>query len=141
MFGPHFSEGKIVAESSSVNVPMPDDDPVAMEAICFVLHMRSEDISSEIDTDNLVRIAEHCDKYDVLVATRPAIHLWLDDCLKTYIDYGQATELLNIAFKLKLWASFNRLAVIMIQEAECDISAPDLHDSSNPQITIYIFGT
>lgn len=131
MFGPHFSEGKILAESSSV----------ALEAICFVLHMRSENISSEINADNLVRIAKHCDKYEVLVTTRPAIHLWLENYLKTHIDYGQATELLNIAFKLKLWAFFERFAVIMIQEAECDISVPDLHDDRNPQIPFYIFGT
>jgi hypothetical protein len=140
MFGPHFNEGKVLAESSSVDVPIPDDDPIAMEAICFVLHMRSEDISSEVDADNLVCVAEHCDKYDVLVATRPAIRIWLDECLETRIDYSTAADLLNIAFKLKLWASVKSLGLVMIQEAECDISFGHLHDTHNPQIPFYIFG-
>jgi hypothetical protein len=99
LLGPHFKEGNVLAASSSVEIPTPDDDSAAMELISLVLHHK--DIPSEIDADSLCTVATCCDKYAVLIAMKPAINLWLDACLKTSMTDVTAIELLNLAFKFK----------------------------------------
>lgn len=140
MLGPHFKEGSTLATSSSIEIPLPEDDPFAMEIICYVLHMRNWDAASEIDADLLLRIADHCDYYNVLVATRSAINLWLDDCLETDMSCETGVELLSIAFKLKLWIPLSRLGVIVVREAWDDISVPRNLGAEDSELPFYIFG-
>jgi hypothetical protein len=140
MLGPHFSEGNTLAASSSVEIPLREDDPDAMEAICLVLHMRNGDALSRVTANELLMVANHCNKYDVFVATRPVINMWLEACLESSMDYGTAVELIAVAFHLKLWRSVGRLGIIMVQKGDHDISGRHEIDSELPQMPLYIYG-
>lgn len=123
MLGPHFSEGTTLANSSRVEIPLPKDDPESMEIVCNLLHMRNNDVPATHDTENLIEVVNHCDKYGVWVATRPAIYQWLDALPKhwVYLSACEACQLMGIAFKLKLWKDVKRFGVIMVQHTEYSI--------------------
>jgi hypothetical protein len=138
LLGPHFKEGKLLAASSSVEVPLPDDNPIAMEIISLVLHHR--DVPSELDAGSLLSVVKHCDKYDVFVATRPAINLWIDTCLEATDSTATMIMLLQVAFKSRLWLSVNKLGVLIVQKADSDISDPEVWEIESYEIPFYLFG-
>jgi hypothetical protein len=140
MLGPHFSESNTLAASSGVEIPLPDDDPDAMEAICLALHMRNGDTPAIMTVHDLIEVLKLCDKYDVFVATRPVINLWLDACPDYSIDYDRAHELMIAAFHLKLWKAVNRFGIIMAQKAEADISPHEGSRMELPHLPSYIYG-
>lgn len=138
MLGPHFSEGSTLASSESVEIPLPDDDPDAMEVICYVLHMRNDDAPSELAGGDLIYLAGLCDKYDLFVAMRPAMNLWLGAFPKDLIDldYRMKGQLFEIAFRFRLWKHLNKLGIAMIQRA---VTLQPCSDDF-PGIPFYIFG-
>jgi hypothetical protein len=140
LLGPHFREGNTFAASSSVEIPLPDDDPDVMEAICLVLHMRNEDVSSYTTKNELITLVNHCDKYNILAAMRPVLNLWLDDCLDASPDYDTAEKLMVIASNLKLWRSVNRLGLIIIKRAHGAITADDDLEIVLPKMSFHIYG-
>lgn len=140
MLGPHFGEGTTLTESSSVDIPLPDDNATVMEIICLVLHMRVQDVPATITENELVELANHCDKYDVLEIMRPAINLWLDALLQTELDCSTASESMNVAFRTKLWTSVKRLGLVMVQEVDFDMTIPDAFGTETPHVPFYVFG-
>lgn len=139
MLGPHFKEGNELATSSSVEIPLPDDDPYSMEAICYALHMLYDDAPSKLDALDLISVADHCDKYDIRVATRPAMNMWLEVCEVAEIDRSMSTlgQLMEIAFQLKLWTNVKKFGLMMVQEEGHTMS---MHSMDLPKIPFYLFG-
>lgn len=138
MLGPHFSEGTTLASSASVEIPLPDDDPDAMEVICNVLHMRNDKVPTEFAAPDVILLAALCDKYDLCVALSPAMSLWLDAFPKYSInlDYRIKGQLLEIAFQFKLWKNLDKLAIAMAQQAVTLKMCSD----DFPGIPFYVFG-
>lgn len=63
LFGPHFSEGEQIQRSGCAHVPLPEDDPAALETILRTLHYQEPEGMEQVSTKQLVVLALHCDKY------------------------------------------------------------------------------
>ncbi len=109
MFGPHFAEGQGLSSNSSkpVQVPLPDDNPEAMVWILLALHY-CEKPAFDIPLRLLLRIAVHCDKYDLTRALRG----WGDSMLRlneeTSAEESEFTLILASAYSLNNHESFWR---------------------------------
>lgn len=82
MFKPHFKEGtdlRLNTGSSPLEISLPEDDPLAMEIICHVLHLRNDavDTSGEISSEDILRVAMATDKYTCQVAMMFPAEKWL----------------------------------------------------------------
>lgn len=51
MLGPKFREGQALADDSRIDIPLPEDDPGAMESICNVLPFRNFQVPQKLDID------------------------------------------------------------------------------------------
>lgn len=138
MLGPHFSEGTTLANASAVEIPLPDD-PYSMEIVCYLLHMRNDDAPSELKAEDLITVADHCHKYGVYVATRPAINLWFDACSidPSNVDLSTTARLMEVAFELRLWKHVTRFGVTMVQQEGISLRTESEKYSCIP---FYIFG-
>lgn len=64
LFGPNFREGQDLNTSSPKEIPLPDDDPDAMTAICATIYHAFDQIPRSPTTDFVLSIIRHADKYD-----------------------------------------------------------------------------
>jgi hypothetical protein len=65
MFGPHWSEGQKLSTEAPKEVPLPEDDPDAMQIICNFLHHRSKLVSGNVTSKEVLQLAILVDKYDL----------------------------------------------------------------------------
>jgi BTB/POZ domain len=79
LFGPNFREGQDLNASSPKEIPLPDDDPDAMTAICATMYHAFDQIPRSPATDFVLSIIRHADKYDCYdVLTLPSqVYGWL----------------------------------------------------------------
>ncbi|KIX07347.1 uncharacterized protein Z518_02000 [Rhinocladiella mackenziei CBS 650.93] len=64
LFGPNFCEGQDLNTSSPKEIPLPDDDPDAMTAICATMYHAFDQIPRSPATGFVLSIVRHADKYD-----------------------------------------------------------------------------
>lgn len=81
MLDPHFKEGMTLATSSSVEIPLPDDDFRAMTTLCRVLHLRTATVESKPDAEHILAISTLVDKYDCAEAVAPIAQCWIGEHL------------------------------------------------------------
>ncbi|KAK5734976.1 hypothetical protein LTR17_008465 [Elasticomyces elasticus] len=91
LLAPRFAEGCQLAHSSTVEIPLPDDDFDDMALVCSILHHRNDRVPQELDADGVLRCAELSDKYGRALAVRSAVEAWiLSDVQSTSItDLGK----------------------------------------------------
>lgn len=119
MLGPKFREGQALAGDSRIDIPLPEDDPRAMESICNVLHFRSVQVPQKLDIDGLVQVTQHSDKYDVSIVMRTFIHAWVEKRLLGLDDHRneaeQLIELLAVGLYLGLDEQVHKLGKLLIR--------------------------
>ena len=71
MFKSDFQEGLSLTSNQTCCVPLPDDYPEAMHALCIVLHHQSQKLSYDIDAGFLHIVASLTDKYACSNAVSP----------------------------------------------------------------------
>lgn len=77
MLGSSWKEGRDLLEDGSVEVPLPDDNAMAMVYICAIIHHRNRMLPSTITPKVILEIAVTADKYDFVDALRFASESWL----------------------------------------------------------------
>lgn len=83
MLAPRFKEGRELAHSSTVEIPLPDDEPVPMVILCNIMHMRHDAVPRKLAADQIIRLAETCDKYACANAVKPSVEGWVSAVLQS----------------------------------------------------------
>ncbi|KAK0778160.1 hypothetical protein LTR91_008895 [Friedmanniomyces endolithicus] len=115
LLGPVFKEGTTLAASSTVGVPLPEDNPEHMARLCNIFHMRGDNVS-QFDLISLEEFAQLCDKYDCTLATKPAVERYILAVLPT-VEVGTMDYYLGIAVTLRCVDAVKRIAVLLIHQA------------------------
>ncbi|KAL0936234.1 btb poz-like protein [Colletotrichum truncatum] len=63
--------------SSPARIPLPEDDPAALETICRVLHNRTDPSLYDLSPQQVLSVAIAADKYDCAPALALAVEHWL----------------------------------------------------------------
>ncbi|KAF2651676.1 hypothetical protein K491DRAFT_567604, partial [Lophiostoma macrostomum CBS 122681] len=77
MFNGKFAEGQGLSTATPPEVELPDDDPVLMEMLCNITHLRASHILEDLSLSNLADFAILCDKYACVGAVYPWVKLWV----------------------------------------------------------------
>lgn len=77
MFSPNFWEGTNLSSSNPRRISLPEDDPTAVEYLCFVLHFRCQD-DKTISREEFEEVAVLCEKYDCIHAVSYWSKSWLN---------------------------------------------------------------
>ena len=74
----HFKEGHqlATATTNAVEIPFPEDDPVAMVILCQILHLRNEEVPNDLTINQLLHVALLVDKYDCAKPVKPSAECW-----------------------------------------------------------------
>ncbi|KAF2651683.1 hypothetical protein K491DRAFT_606412 [Lophiostoma macrostomum CBS 122681] len=96
MFNGRFTEGQNLSSASPREVPLPDDDPILMQLLCNICHLRNSEIMRQYDSGFLVEFAVLCDKYDCIEAVRPWNETWASKMLPEKCD--STSDLENMIF-------------------------------------------
>lgn len=67
--------------SSSVEIPLPEDDPVGMSMLCHIIHLRNNAIAHKPDVGLIHKVATLADKYDCAEAVKHAAWSWISQHL------------------------------------------------------------
>ncbi|OJD29689.1 btb poz domain-containing protein [Diplodia corticola] len=76
MLNGNFREGQPQANGGRRTIPLPEDDPFAMECICASLHSRNERLPNSMTPKQLLAIAYAADKYDLVSSLRIISSHW-----------------------------------------------------------------
>ncbi|PPJ57402.1 hypothetical protein CBER1_01431 [Cercospora berteroae] len=118
MFKPHFKEGTDLRRSvggSPLEVSLPEDDPLAMEIICYVLHLRNDKVnmSNELSAECILRVAMASDKYDCRIAMMYFAQTWLS---RASTDEQELHVLFTAAYLFGNNEAFRRLGRGLVLE-------------------------
>lgn len=81
MLDPRFKEGITLETSSSVEIPLPDDDFDAITTLCRVLHHRYNTVESKPNPEHILSVSKLVDKYDCAEAITPIAQTWIGEHL------------------------------------------------------------
>jgi hypothetical protein len=79
MLSPKFNEGAQLSANNAVEIPLPDDDPKAMDTLCKVLHFQRESMTEQPSPTDLLTLARLADKYNCTGAIRDTAKQWIED--------------------------------------------------------------
>ena len=79
MFTGSMKEANTLRQSGSVEVPLEDDNPAAMQLILSVLHCQTESLTSLPSLDLIIQIRNLCGKYMFL-----HMYTWIRDWLRSH---------------------------------------------------------
>ncbi|KAK5128283.1 hypothetical protein LTR85_002950 [Meristemomyces frigidus] len=133
MFSHRFREGLELGATSSVEVPLPDDDPKAMAILCNVLHHRNDRIptAAALSAADLLKVAEMSDKYDCAVALQPTARGWLAVFEKrTKIEDRQS--MISAAYLFNDDRGFKEFARCIVLQTAGPIWDPATRDDAGP---------
>lgn len=80
MLAPRFKEGRELADSLTVEIPLPDDDSKAMQSLCHILHKRYDvydAVPDEPTLEEIVCLASTADKYGCAEAVNRFADRWI----------------------------------------------------------------
>ncbi|KAE9978166.1 hypothetical protein EG327_007504 [Venturia inaequalis] len=115
MFFGQFKEAVELANSTTpYEVLVPDDEPVAMIALCSVLH--HVEFTPDLSVLNLSDFAGVADKYDAVKACKLAGKAWLDHiCLQIYGMSGfLLIRLLNVSYIFDDYQKFKNISKMVL---------------------------
>jgi hypothetical protein len=101
MLSPPFKEGQELLQANCVRIHLEDDDARLMSLILDILHYKADREFHILDSEDLARLAIHCDKYDCTKALGPWISTWFDEVVET----GQSV--MDVGFHLLASYMFN----------------------------------
>ncbi|KAL9118396.1 MAG: hypothetical protein Q9187_005057, partial [Circinaria calcarea] len=113
MFSLNFIEGSVPPLDNELrHIPLPEDDPEAMEALCNLLHHQSQSVSTNRIDVFLERLAITADKYDCA----PSLRYWSGHCLSQRIGKKKPNQaqLLSVTYLLNNAVGFRRLTRHMV---------------------------
>ena len=70
MLGPRWNDGRGLSEAHTHEVSLMEDDADAMRTICYVIHLRNDDVPQVIKPRELLQILIVSDKYDFHLALK-----------------------------------------------------------------------
>lgn len=76
MLGPRFQEGSTLRSKGKVEIPLPDDHPVAFGIVLDIIHCRLGKVPLKVDLDLLAHIAILVDKYQMVHVADVFIDIW-----------------------------------------------------------------
>ncbi|PIA98225.1 hypothetical protein CB0940_06582 [Cercospora beticola] len=125
MLGPHFKEGATLASGTRLDLPLPEDCPGAMLAICEVMHMKTSTCSIP-SVDSLLQVALLVDKYDCRAAMSYAMKDWMRLAKSKCLDRN-ILNLFIIAYLMEFSKSFTKYgcALVANTEPEFKLTPPD----------------
>ncbi|KAM3413527.1 hypothetical protein BST61_g11516 [Cercospora zeina] len=89
LFGPHFREGRQTrGPTNPVEIPLPDDDSLAVLRLCRMAHMNSDDLSTRPTGVELLGLATTVDKYCCVAALK----LQCSALLQAWCKYGSSAH-------------------------------------------------
>lgn len=94
LFSPFFREGQAALNGDCSDIVLHDDDPDAMEIILSILHYHSLDTYRILSTDILLKVAQHCDKYQCKVPLQAWASQWMQGVIDTDTEPEYAPLLL-----------------------------------------------
>lgn len=83
MLGPHYREGANLSSDCPKVIPLPEDDPEAMEIIFNIIHFRLDAVRDQFEPEDVLCLAIATDKYDLAQALRLSTRDWLQQCNST----------------------------------------------------------
>ena len=120
MLGPHFKEGHMLASSSTIELPLPEDDAEPLKTICQVTHLRNNEVPSSVAIRMLLDIAALVDKYACAEAMRHAGQHWISQLLSE-TDSAFMSQLLIAAYHFKLAELFKQINVNLVMRSETKV--------------------
>ena len=105
MLRPVFKEGVDLANDEKCHISLPDDDPVAMLALCCIIHHQLSGNPNVNSTDFTVKTAVLADKYDCM----KAVYLWMESQSWRLLRTSGLTETKQASLLLVAYLSNNLL--------------------------------
>lgn len=136
LFSEKFKEGLELRSSSTLDLPLRDDDMWATTALCKILHLRNRALPSKPSPSQLLSLAMVADKYDCIEAVEPTIRMWLGarSSLRSFIQ--PSTDVLATAFIIKDSIFFRMEAKNLVLESIEKIDEPSDPHTSLPSSMI-----
>ncbi|KAK5734747.1 hypothetical protein LTR17_008677 [Elasticomyces elasticus] len=114
LLSPRFKEGITLAATSSVEIPLPEDDPGHMTVLCNILHMRHDQSPSSVTNPiTLAAFAALCDKYDCALSVKPTLEHYVTADLPT-AQPSHLGKYLEVAVILRYNSLVQRIAQAMV---------------------------
>lgn len=126
LLGPNFREGQGLNASSPKEIPLPDDDPDAMTAICATMYHAFDQIPRSPATNFVLDIVRHADKYNCYdVLTLPSqVYGWLKS---DHLTLGKdLANILAVSYLVRDQEAFTNASKALI--SKYDGSFADLAD-------------
>lgn len=123
MLGPRFKEGVQLQSSSRAEIPLPEDDPAAMEVICQIIHYQHASFPKRLEPEKILKIAIAVDKYDWCQALMLPAQYWLNTALY-HAGLAERRILLHAAYLFQHKAMFRQVGQRMMNDAKSDLNDP-----------------
>ncbi|KAI1763286.1 hypothetical protein GGR53DRAFT_371647 [Hypoxylon sp. FL1150] len=112
MLGPHFREGANLSSDCPTVIPLPDDDPEAMEVIFNIVHFRLDAVKERYEPGELLCLAVATDKYDMTGALRLSTRGWLR--CEGIRDPDQLWKLAKATYILRNYGVFRTVTMLLV---------------------------
>ncbi|KAK3637338.1 hypothetical protein LTR56_013687 [Elasticomyces elasticus] len=120
LLAPKFREGTTLARTSSVEIPLPEDDPSHMIVLCNILHMRHDQEPYSINSPaTLAEFAVLCDKYNCAQAVKPTLEQYITASLHT-AEVDTLGQYLTVADSLR----YDKLACMVGERLVLQLAQP-----------------
>lgn len=132
MLSRSFKENPILRSVGTLDLPLPDDDPIALLMLLNIIHGQTKDIPLEVDMCMLTRLAILVDKYQLHVVVGILSHIWIDR-LKANIPKISMKNLkrwLFISWAFRSPSEFK--TVTQIAKKHCEIRIDEYGDLDVP---------
>ena len=112
MLSPTYAEGQ--QEFSAVCpgvIPLPEDDPLAMQTICEILHIQFGE-NTRLSPSEMLNVCAAADKYDCMASVKPTLLIHLPPYLKMVLyeedllNLVAAMYLMNDARQFRTWSGW-----------------------------------
>ena len=114
-----FIEGRILASSGKVEVPLPEDDAMALFVLLRIIHGQTQELSVAINIRLLTKVAVLVDKYNLQDAVGFFAKIWMDYLEESGASqYDNTEDWLCIAWVFRDERLFNRVAKIAVMHSE-----------------------
>ncbi|KAF2099128.1 hypothetical protein NA57DRAFT_76361 [Rhizodiscina lignyota] len=124
MFSTKYSEGQGLSGDDPKEIPLPEDDPLALELFCAVTHLQGKRVSEYSLSPALLRsYAILVDKYDAYWSVFQSLELWFKDARLQWPPGAGRVILLDTAYILndhRHFLEFSNLLMVMTPVGDGD---------------------
>ncbi|KAI9694264.1 MAG: hypothetical protein M1820_009067 [Bogoriella megaspora] len=122
MLGPQFAEGQYFDKSNLKDVPLPEDDPGAMAALCSIIHYRNDLLEELPEARKIFFMAVLADRYDCTTLLRQTSQYWFTFSPTVVYDWAC---MIAAAYVLNNEQGFQKFAEKLV--LEYDLPYGNLH--------------